>query len=156
MPQDLSTSIATYHAGLEAELGLLRALTRLATQLQAASTGGQYEQMTHIGTERERVMASLVALEAALKPVRVALFAERVAAARVDGFEEVIALHRTAATLVATILSSDQETADALRKAETARRVAAQVIETGESTLAAYRRVITPQLASAALVDRLG
>jgi hypothetical protein len=44
----------------------------------------------------------------------------------------------------------------ALRNAEHARRLAAQTLEQGESTLAAYRRVVTPALESATLVNRRG
>ncbi len=156
MPLDLPGSILTYRAGLEAELGLLRVLQRLAGQLHDATLAQRFEEMTRIGGERERVMASLVALEAELKPVRIVLSARRAEASSAPGFEDVMTLHRKAAALVSGILSSDQETVDALREAELARRVAAQAIDTGESTLAAYRRVITPQLASAALVDRHG
>jgi hypothetical protein len=44
----------------------------------------------------------------------------------------------------------------ALRDAEAARRFAAQAIDAGETTLAAYRRVVAPPPASAAIVDERG
>jgi hypothetical protein len=43
-----------------------------------------------------------------------------------------------------------------LREAEIARRFAAQAIEAGENTLAAYRRVVAPPLASASLLNKRG
>ena len=43
-----------------------------------------------------------------------------------------------------------------LKNAEQARHLAAQTLEQGESTLAAYRRVVKPTLASATLVNRRG
>jgi hypothetical protein len=156
MASDLPSAIVTYRAGLEAELGLLKALQRLATQLQAVTRAQHIEDMTRVGEERERVMASQVALEAELKPIRLALSVRRAEALSMPGFDDLMALHRSAAALVTSILSADEETVEALREAEIARRLAAQAIETGESTLSAYRRVITPQLASAALVDRHG
>lgn len=42
------------------------------------------------------------------------------------------------------ILGADEQTVRALRDANLARRAAAQVLEQGEATLAAYRRVVTP------------
>jgi len=50
----------------------------------------------------------------------------------------------------------DQDSVQALKNAEQARHIAAQALEQGESTLAAYRRVVTPTLASATLVNRRG
>ena len=48
------------------------------------------------------------------------------------------------------------QTMAALKEAEAARRFAAQTIDAGESTLAAYRRVIAPPPTSAAIVDERG
>ena len=58
--------------------------------------------------------------------------------------------------MVAKILGEDRTTLDALADAERARRLAAQTIEAGEATLAAYRRVILPSPGSAGLVSRRG
>jgi hypothetical protein len=44
----------------------------------------------------------------------------------------------------------------ALRDAEQARRFAAQAVERGESTLAAYRRVVAPRQEGARIVNRRG
>jgi hypothetical protein len=54
------------------------------------------------------------------------------------------------------VLTVDEGSLEALKEAELARRVAAQALEQGESTLAAYRRVVTPTLKSATLVNRRG
>jgi hypothetical protein len=101
-------------------------------------------------------MAGLVAVEHDIKPVRLQLWSERARASRLAGFDELIALHRKAGELVARIMSSDAATMEGLREAELARRFAAQTIETGEATLAAYRKVISPPLPSAALFGRRG
>ena len=55
---------------------------------------------------------------------------------------------------IATVV--DRDSVEALKEAEQARRVAAQSIEQGESTLAAYRRVVSPGLTPATLVNRRG
>ena|SRR5687767_2318597 len=55
---------------------------------------------------------------------------------------------------IATVV--DRDSVEALKEAEQARRVAAQSIQQGESTLAAYRRVVSPGLTPATLVNRRG
>jgi hypothetical protein len=101
-------------------------------------------------------MQSLVTIEADLRQVRAQLSANRQHASRIAGFNEVAALHRDAAQLASTILSTDQQSLRSLADAELARRSAVAGIERGENTLAAYRRVLTPPLTSATLVNRRG
>ena len=67
-----------------------------------------------------------------------------------------VALHREAATLVGSILTADQASLSALADAELARRTAVASLERGETTLAAYRRVLAPPVASATLLNRRG
>jgi hypothetical protein len=71
-------------------------------------------------------------------------------------YGEVLGLRQAASELVARILATDRESMQALTDAELARRAAVVSLEQGESTLAAYRRVLTPPLSHAALVDRRG
>jgi hypothetical protein len=52
-------------------------------------------------------------------------------------------------------MSADRGTIEALREAEGRRRLAAQTVEKGTTTLAAYRRVVAPRTRSA-LVDTEG
>jgi hypothetical protein len=72
------------------------------------------------------------------------------------GYSDVVALRRQASALVARILATDEESMQSLTDAELARRAAVASLEQGETTLAAYRRVLTPNLAQASLVDRRG
>lgn len=148
--------IAAYRSGLETELALLAQLQRLAADQQQNSVSSDMPALARVADERARLMASLVAVEHQVKPLRDAIAGSLDLASACPGFEQVAALHRVASRLVATILSSDHDTLRALRDAEAARRAAAQAIEKGETTLAAYRRVIAPPLASAAIVDRRG
>ena len=155
-PDDLSATIAGYGAGLEAEISLLRQLHRLAVQQQDASAQSDCDVHARIAEERRRLMTSLLTIDDQIRPLRELLGAQRVRAAGLSGFAEVVALHRVASALVTSILGADRETLDALQSANLARRVAAQALESGESTMAAYRRVIAPPQSAPALVDRRG
>jgi hypothetical protein len=106
--------------------------------------------------DRDRIMAAIVTIEHELRPAREALAAERERASALPGFEHVVALHRIASDLVATIVHSDQDTVRALQDAEVSRRLASQTIGAAGSTLAAYRRVVAPPLTGAGLVNRHG
>jgi hypothetical protein len=153
---DLENLLGTYGAGLEAELALLRQLRRLSVAQQEASAGHNLEALTRIADERESLMSGLVTLEHELQPMRQTLASHQREAASLIRFNEVATLHRTAATLVTTIMDADQVTLQALRDAEESRRAAAHALEIGETTLGAYRRVIAPPLINPALVDRRG
>jgi len=152
---ELLPVIAQYRAGLEAEMSLLRRLRALAhaEQQEAPAVGPA---LTGIVDQREAVMASLVAIESQLKPLRELLVAHREPLAEVPEFLAVSLLHQDAAALVAGIVGADHESLEALKQAEVTRRFAAEAIEKGENTLAAYRRVVTPRLAQATLVNRRG
>ena len=153
---DLAPLVDQYRAGLEAEMTLLHRLEALAAQQREASETADYGRMTRLGDERDTVMSNLVTIEHGLKPIRLVLAEARDQLADVLEFQEVTTLHRKAAELVAAILTSDQHSRGALQKAEIARRFAARTIEQGESTLAAYRRVVAPTFGSAALMNRKG
>lgn len=152
----LRQRLEAYGAGLEAELVLLRHLQRLAREQQEATRANDVDELHRVADARDQAMAGLVTIEHELKPLREVIADHQQEVRKIAGFDEVIALHRTAAHLVATILSADGETIEALREAEVARRFAVQAIQSGQNTLAAYRRVIAPPLAHAALLDRRG
>ena len=153
---DLRQWLAIYGPGLEAEVALLHQLKRLALSQREAMEAHDAQQLSLIAQERDRVMAALVKVEHELRPAREALAAHRDEAAVLDGFSDVVALHRVASDLVSTIVHSDQDTVRALQDAEVARRLAAQTVGAAGSTLAAYRRVVAPPLMGAGLVDRRG
>jgi hypothetical protein len=145
-----------YRAGLEAELALLCRLERLAARQREAATSGDSESLVEVTAARERVVAALLAIEAELRPLRLVIAAQKDQLEGDPHFSSVAALHRDAAARVASVLASDRESLDALRAGEAARRDAARAVEQGESTLAAYRRVVTPATVAATLVDRRG
>ena len=101
-------------------------------------------------------MANLVSIEHTLKPLRAQLVEARATLQGDAAFQAVAALHQKAADMVARILATDSQSLQALKDAEHARRFAAESMEKGESTLAAYRRVVSPPLQGARIVNRRG
>jgi len=154
--EEVAAALPAYTAGIEAELSLLKQLQQLAETQERASQSRNLTEVNRAGDARERVMAALVRLEHELKPIRLAIAAHRDEAQKLEGFSGIVALHQTAATLVAEIMRADQNTLAELRSAEIARRTSVQAVESGEATLAAYRRVLTPTIGSTGLVDRRG
>lgn len=148
--------IREYRAGLEAEIGLLRHLAAFAAREREAAQARQVESIDEITDARDRVMASLVAIESQLKPIRRSLADARETLRTQPEFAALTDLHNVAAALAADVMSADEHSLTALQEAEVARRLAAESIEKGESTLAAYRRVVMPSLAHATLVNRRG
>jgi len=153
---ELSRLITQYHAGIEAELTLLRQLSDVAARQRAASEAGDFTAFGATADERDKVMRSLVVIEEDLRSVRQTLTDYRHVAMTLPGFDAVASLHREAAMAVNRILSTDQASLSALADAELARRSAVASLERGETTLAAYRRVLVPPVASATLLDRRG
>lgn len=153
---ELRTHLASYASGLEAELELLRQLQNVSAVQRTATAANDIDHLPRIADERERLMAALVHLESQIAKSRRLLAEHRILAATLPGFDSVVALHRTAGTIVNAIMSADRDSMSALREAEIARRTASQAIEAGEHTLAAYRRVISPSVSGPSLVDRHG
>jgi hypothetical protein len=153
---ELAQSLASYGAGLQAELALLHQLEALALQQRRYSTLNDLDALTRLGDQRGRLTAALVQIEHDLKPARETIAANLAAARRFAVFAEVLKRHRMAGDLVARILESDRELVQQLQAAEQARREAAQAIETGEVTLNAYRRVLAPSVSSVGLINRRG
>jgi hypothetical protein len=153
---ELDELVAEYGAGLDAELALLHRIEVLARQQRHLSEEGNLTGLTAISDERDRVMAGLVTLEHQLKPMRQRLSEYYKSLADDPRFVALVTRHRDAAAHVSTILGWDGESMSALKEAELARSLAARTLEQGESTLAAYRRVVTPAIVGATLVDRKG
>lgn len=153
---DLTDALAQYRAGLEAELILLEQLAQVATRQRNVTARRDYEQLEREGDERDRLTRALVSVEDGLRVVRQGLTHARNRVAMLAGYPDVVSLRQRAAALVARILATDEESMQALADAELARRAAVASLEQGETTLAAYRRVLTPNFGHASLVDRRG
>jgi hypothetical protein len=156
MPESpLVALIEQYRAGLDAELIILRKLEQTAARQREASSSQDFSALNRAADERDELMAALVNIEGQLRVVRQTLSASRDEARHLPGYGEAVKLHRDAIALVSGILNTDGESLDALAAAERARREIARAMEQGETTLAAYRRVMTA-LPGATLVDRRG
>src|SRR6478752_5893304 len=147
--------IEQYRAGLEAELVILRRLEQTAARQREASAAQDLAALNRAADDRDSLMAALVNIEGQLRVVRQTLSASREEARHLSGYAEAVKLHREAITLVSGILNTDGESLDALAAAELARRETTRAVEQGETTLAAYRRVMTA-LPGATLVNRRG
>jgi hypothetical protein len=147
--------IEQYRAGLEAELVILQKLEQTAARQRDASAAHDLGALNRAADERDGLMAALVNIEGQLRIVRQTLSGAREEARHLPGYAEAVRLHREAIALVSGILNTDSESLDALAAAELARRETARAMEQGETTLAAYRRVMTA-LPGATLVDRRG
>ena len=145
-----------YRAGLDAELMLLHRLQALSIEQRRVSQTGSIADIQSTIDDRDRVLATLVKVEHELKGLRQVLAAGREWLVDLPGFQEIVERHKEAADLVADIIGVDRDSIEALKEAEQARRVAAQSLEQGESTLAAYRRVVSPDLKPATLLNRRG
>lgn len=156
MPESpLVALIEQYRAGLEAELVILRRLEQTASRQREASAAQDVGALNRAADERDGLMAALVSIEGQLRVVRQTLSGSREEARHLPGYGQAVKLHREAIALVSGILNTDSESLDALAAAELARRETARAMEQGETTLAAYRRVMTA-LPGATLVDRRG
>jgi hypothetical protein len=154
--EQLIPLIDQYRAGLDAELMLLHRLQALAIEQRRVSQTGSIAGIHTTVDDRDRVLATLVKVEHELRGVRQQLIAGREWLADLPAFQEIVERHKEAADLVADIIGVDRDSIEALREAEQARRIAAQSLEQGESTLAAYRRIVSPELTPATLVNRRG
>jgi hypothetical protein len=153
---ELAQTLATYSAGLQAELALLHQLEALVGRQDGASARNDVERLSQYGDERSRLMAALVQIEHDVKPLRETIAARLKLARQIPGFHDVLARHAQARDFVARIIESNRVLVDQLQDAEQARRESAQAIEVGEATLAAYRRVLTPDVSSVGLINRRG
>jgi hypothetical protein len=145
-----------YRAGIDAELSLLRQLADVAKDQREVTTAADFNAFNSVADRRDAIMRSLVTIEEDLRALRVELTANRDIARQVEGYDDVVNRHREATDLVNMILATDQQSIAALADAELARRSAMASLERGETTLAAYRRVLSPPVSSAKLVDKIG
>ena len=152
--QHAADALAQYRAGLQTGIELLRQLQAIADRQREGSQNRDFRQLAAEADARNRLTHALVALEPGLRDVRafLATLPQAVVECHAD-YAEVMALRQTASDLVAAILHSDDASMRALADAEIAHRAARANLECGEATLAAYRRVLTPPVGSASLLD---
>ncbi|NOT24494.1 MAG: hypothetical protein HOP16_00205 [Acidobacteria bacterium] len=155
MSPDLEALIEQYRAGLEAEIVLLRRLELVSDRQSVASATPDFKQLNETANVRDRLTSALVNIEDGLRDVRRRLSEAREEARQLPGYEEALALHHEAVALVTKILGSDKASLESLASAELVRRDELRAIEQGETTLSAYRKVVSLS-PSATLVNRRG
>lgn len=156
MSADKETVLADYRTGLDAELLLLNELDGVAQRQHALPHPADPDSLTSLALERQRHLAALTALEQQMQPLR-----KQIAGALADfrqqpGFAGVVERHRRASELVARIMALDDESLEVLQRADVERRAAAHSLETGEATLAAYRKILQQPQPSAGLFTQRG
>jgi hypothetical protein len=145
-----------YRAALEAQITLLHHLLELAARGRRQAHADRPSDLHDVIDERERLMGTLVSLESEIQPIRNRIAGARHQLSRRAEFREIVELHQQAVALVDEVVQTDDQSRVALRDAELARRATAESLEKGESTIAAYRRVVMPSVTGAALVNRKG
>jgi hypothetical protein len=153
---ELADALSAYIAGLDAEIGLLRQVDALAAAQRQLPRADDFGALAAIADRRNRLMTALADLEHSLQPIRDLIVANLPLARQVPIFDDAATRHREAADLISTIMSGDRTLVTLLEEAMHVRRELAQSLEAGGATLAAYRRVLTPSVSSAGLVDRMG
>jgi hypothetical protein len=155
-PFEIRELVEQYRAGIDAELSLLNQLADVAERQREATSAGDLKRFNQVADTRDDLMRSLVTIEEGLRAIRATLGVHRDLVASVPAYAELAARHRDASHVITRILATDQQSMAALVDAELARRSALASLERGETTLAAYRRVLAPPLEHARLVDKLG
>jgi hypothetical protein len=153
---ELLTLLEQYRAGLEAEVALLKQLESVAGRQRDVSESRDYDGLRRENDDRDQLTRKLVTIDQGLVGVREVLSRSRRALAGHRAYATVVELRRTAADMVAKILATDRDSMKALADADLARKAAIASLERGETTLAAYRKVIAPPVSSASLVNRRG
>jgi hypothetical protein len=153
---ELVSLLEQYRAGLEAEIALLRQLESVAARQRDVTESRDYEHFKLESDHRDGLTRTLVTIDQQLRDIRETLHASRQALSGLPDYAIVGELRRVAADLVQRILATDRDSMKALSDADLARKAVVASLERGETTLAAYRKVIAPPVSSATLLDRRG
>jgi len=148
--------VVAYTAGLEAEIALLQQVEALAAEQRAVWARDELLPLGALATRRAELMHELTAVEARIAPLRDRLHSDLERALRTPGYGAAEARRQDAQTLIYRLMAADRTFLTDLETSLAARRREAHDLDTGGVTLAAYRRVVSPDVASAALVDRRG
>jgi hypothetical protein len=154
--QQLELALEEFRKGLETELALLRQLQSIAAEQRTVSAARDFDRFKIVSDERDRLTRSLLAIEQGLSEHRERLGTMRDEASVIPVYGSILALRQASTDLVNEILACDREAMRVLADAELARRAALASLERGETTLAAYRKVLAPPVSAAGLVDRRG
>ena len=153
---ELVSLLEQYRAGLEAEIALLRQLEHISARQREVTESRDYERFKAESDHRDRLTGTLVTIDQQLRAIRETLHDSRQALSALPDYKICGELRKTAADLVQQILATDRDSMKALSDADLARKAVVASLERGETTLAAYRKVIAPPVSSATLLNRRG
>jgi hypothetical protein len=152
----LDDVLAAYAAGLAAEIELLRQVDTLAREQRDAWANNHLAGLGALATRRAQLMTELAAAEDRIAPLRDHILARLAAARQAPAFADAEARSQEAQVLVRQLVENDRSFLIDLEGTLEERRREVHALEAGGATLAAYRRVVLPAPASAALVDQRG
>jgi hypothetical protein len=148
--------LVAYTAGLDTAIVLLRQVEALAGEQRDAWTRNDLSPLAALATRRAALMHDLAAVEARLEPMRDRLVTDLVRTRRSARYAAADARGQEAKALVQRLMAADRSFLIDLETTLVARRREAHDLDTGGATLAAYKRVVAPTVASAGLFDSLG
>ena len=151
-----AAEISAFAAGVQQEIGLLEQLQITAGEQRLAGEARDFDRFQAVSSERDRLTRALLDIESGLADTRLRVMPVLESDALDPGHLEVLTLCRRSDALVADILRCDREAMKTLADAEVARRAALNSLEKGETTLAAYRRVLTTTETHAGMLDQRG
>ncbi len=148
--------VVAYTAGLDAEIALLHQVEALAAEQRAVLARDELLPLGALATRRAALMHELAAVEGRIAPLRDRLRGDLERAIRTPGYGAAETRREEAQTLIYRLLAADRTLLTDLEASLASRRREAHDLDTGNATLAAYRRVVEPTLASAGLFDQRG
>jgi hypothetical protein len=148
--------VLAYRAGLDAEVALLHQVEALAAEQRAVLGRDELLPLGALATRRAAVMHELAAVEARMAPLRDRLRSDPERALRTPGYGAAEARREEARTLIHRLLAADRTLLTDLETLLASRRQESHDLDTGNATLAAYRRVVVPTVDSAGLFDQRG
>jgi hypothetical protein len=148
--------VLAYTAGLDAEIAILQQVEALAAEQRAVWARDELLPLAALATRRAALMHELAAVEARIVPLRDRLDRDLERALRTPGYSAAEARRQDAQTVIYRLMAADRKFLTDLETSLEARRRAAHDLDTGNATLAAYRRVVVPAVASAGLFDQRG
>ncbi len=148
--------VLAYTAGLDAEIALLQQVEALAAEQRAAWARDELLPLGALATRRAALMHDLAATEARIAPLRDRLRTDPDRARRCPGYAAADARVIEVQTLIQRLMQADRAFLTDLESTLESRRREAHDLDTGGHTLAAYRRIVVPDVESAGFFDRLG
>jgi hypothetical protein len=148
--------VLAYTAGLDAEIALLHQVEALAGEQRAVWARDELLPLGPLATRRAALMHELAAVEGRIAPLRDRLRGDLERAMRTPGYGAAETRREEARTLAHRLLAADRKLLTDLETLVASRRQEAHDLDTGNATLAAYRRVVVPTVDSAGLFDQRG